>query len=74
MNISLTSEQEILQEGQAVLIKYMGVSKAARFFSAWCQGAGNYLRIREKMFEGETVDTLYARITDFENKPHWPEL
>jgi len=66
VNILLTSEQEILQEGEAVLTKYPGISKAARFFSAWRQGAGNYLRIREKLFEGETVDTLYAKITDFE--------
>ncbi len=50
-----------------MLTKYLGISKAARFFSAWRQGAGNYLKIREK-FEGETVDTLYAKITDFEKK------
>jgi len=39
VNILLTSEQEILREGEAVLTKYPGISKAARFFSAWRQGA-----------------------------------
>ena len=68
MNILVSSEQEILQEGEAVLTKHLGISKAARFFSAWRQGAGNYLKIREKLFEGETVDTLYAKIADFEKK------
>jgi hypothetical protein len=68
MKIAVSSEQEILQEGEAVLIEHLGMAKAARFFSAWRQGVGNYLAIREKLFEGETVDTLYNKITDFEKK------
>lgn len=62
MNILVGNEQEILQKGEAILIKHLGVSDAARFFSAWHRGSGNYLRIREKLFEGETVDTLYDKI------------
>ncbi|MFH1629518.1 MAG: hypothetical protein ABIE47_12455 [Pseudomonadota bacterium] len=66
MNIVVSSEQEILQEGETVLIKHLGPSKAARFLSAWRQGAGDYLKIREKLFEGETVDSLYDNIVEFE--------
>ena len=66
MNIEVNSEQEILQEGEAVLIKHMGVSKAARFLSAWRQGAGNYLKIRERLFKGEKVDSLYDKIVKYE--------
>jgi len=66
MNIVVNSEQEILQEGEAVLIKHLGASKAARFLSAWRQGASNYLKIRERLFKDETVDTLYNKIVDFE--------
>jgi hypothetical protein len=57
-----------LKEGEAILTRpHMGVVKAARFFSAWRQGSGNYLKIREKLFECETVDTLYNKIKEFEN-------
>jgi len=66
MNVVINSEQEIVQEGEVLLIKYLGVAKTARFLSAWRQGAGDYLKIREKLFEGETVNSLYDKIVDFE--------
>jgi hypothetical protein len=66
MNIVINSEQEILQEGESVLIEHLGASKAARFLSAWRQGGADYLKIREKLFEGETVDSLYEKVVKFE--------
>ena len=66
MNMTIPSEQEILQEGLAVLIEHLGTSKTVRFLSAWKQGAGNYLSMREKLFAGETVDSLYEKIIAFE--------
>ncbi len=68
MDMAIVSELEILQEGEAVLIKYLGVSKTARFLSAWRQGPGNYLSLKEELFKGETVDTLYKKISEFEKK------
>jgi hypothetical protein len=66
MNIIMNSEQEIILEGEAVLIKNLGVSKAARFLSAWRQGAGDYLKIKDNLFTSETVETLSNKIIDFE--------
>ena len=66
MNIEVASEQQIVREGEALLIRYLGVAKTARFLSAWRQGAGDYLKIREKLFDGETADSLYDKIIDFE--------
>ncbi len=66
MNIVISSEQEVLQEGVMVLIEHLGMSKTARFLSAWKQGANDYLKIREELFEGETVNTLYDKIKEFE--------
>ena len=66
MNIEVASEQQIVREGEALLIRYLGVAKTARFLSAWRQGAGGYLKIREKLFDGETVDSLYDKIVEFE--------
>lgn len=66
MSIVVNSEQEIFQEGEAVLIEHLGPSKAARFLSAWRQGGADYLKIREQLFEGETVDSLHDNIVEFE--------
>ena len=66
MNIVVPSEQQIVRESEAVLIKYLGVAKTTRFLGAWRQGASNYFKIGEKLFEGETVDSLYDKTTDFE--------
>lgn len=66
MNIEVTSEQQIVREGEALLMRHLGLAKTVRFLSAWRQGAGDYLKIREKLFEGETVDSLYDKIIDFE--------
>jgi hypothetical protein len=66
MNITVDNEQEILQEGVAVLIEHLGTSKTARFLSAWKQGAGDYLKLREQLFQGETVDSLYEKIVAYE--------
>ena len=62
----LSREQQIVREGESLLLRNLGVAKAARFLSAWRQGAGDYLKIREKLFEGETVNSLYDKIIDFE--------
>lgn len=66
MNITVDNEQKILQEGVAVLIEHLGTSKTARFLSAWKQGASDYLKLREQLFQGETVDTLYEKIVAYE--------
>ncbi len=67
MNLTMNSEREVLQEGVLVLLDHLGVSKTARFLSAWRHGAGNYLTLRETVFAGETVTSLYDKIKAFEN-------
>ena len=64
--IKVTSEQKILQEAEAILMKHLGAAKTARFLAAWRQGAGDYLRIRVELFAGETVDTLYEKILHYQ--------
>lgn len=60
--IKVSSAQEILREAEGVLGKHLGPAKATRFWIAMGRGAGDYLEIKEKLFEGETVDTLYKKI------------
>jgi len=66
MKIKVSSEQAVLQEAQTVLFEHMGPAKAARFLAAWRQGAGDYLVIREELFAGETVDTLYEKVLKYQ--------
>ena len=73
MEIRVDNDLTVLLEAETVLMKHLGPSKTARFLAAWRQGAGDYLQIREKLFAGETVDTLYDKIFLFqqskENEP-----
>ena len=68
MQVKVDSEQSVLWEGEAVLVKHLGLSKAARFLAAWRQGVGDYLEMREEMFAGETVDTLYDKILQYQRR------
>ena len=60
--IKVDSDQEILREAEEVLRKHPGPAKATRFWIAWSGGVGNYLQVKETLFKGETVDTLYDKI------------
>jgi len=66
MAVEIISEQEILREAETVLVRYLGPAKTARVWAAWRQGAGDYLEIRGRLFEGETVETLYEKVQQYE--------
>ncbi len=60
--VKVDSDQEILREAEEVLRAHLGPAKATRFWIAWSGGTGDYLQIKETLFKGETVDTLYRTI------------
>jgi uncharacterized 2Fe-2S/4Fe-4S cluster protein (DUF4445 family) len=60
--IKMDSDQKILREAEEVLRVHLGPAKATRFWIALGSGTGNYLQIKETLFKGETVDTLYGKI------------
>ena len=51
-----------------VLIKHMSPTKATRFWASWQIGEGDYLVIREQLFEKETAKSLYKKIEQFQKK------
>ena len=61
--IRVNSDREILREAEEVLRVHLGPAKATRFWIALSGGTGDYLQIKETLFKGETVDTLYEKIT-----------
>ena len=69
MTVHVPSEREITLEAAQVLIQHMSPSRAARFWASWQVGEGDYLAIREQLFQKETVSSLYKQIEKFQKKP-----
>lgn len=70
MNVNLPSEQRVIQEALQILMNHMEPLKVARFIAACNLDRGDYLQIKEQLFEGETVDSLYEKIQAFEIAKH----
>jgi len=66
MKIKMLSEQEVIREAMEILLNNLTPSKMARLLATWQKDDSDYLTIRDKLFEGETVETLYTQIQKFE--------
>ncbi len=66
MKVKMPNEQEVFFEAMEILLKNLAPSKMACLLASWQKGDSDYLNIRDKLFEGETVETLYAQIKKFE--------
>lgn len=67
-SVHVLSERQINLEAAQILIQYMIPSKATRFWASWQVGEGDYLAIREQLFQKETVASLYEKIKKFQKK------
>jgi hypothetical protein len=61
MSVQVENEIATMEEAIALLMQHMPASKVARVLAAWQIGRGDYLQMREKLFAGETVDTVFER-------------
>lgn len=52
MKIKVPSEQQILQEALQVLLANLEPSKVMRFWAACQLGEGDYLKLKQRLFEG----------------------
>jgi len=66
MSLTVEPEQATIEEAISVLMEHMPPSKVARVLAAWQVGKGDYLDTREKLFEGETVDSLFNKARELE--------
>ncbi|RKZ48250.1 MAG: hypothetical protein DRR00_20040 [Candidatus Parabeggiatoa sp. nov. 3] len=66
MKVKMLSEQEVFREAMDILLNNLTPSKMARLLATWQKDDSDYLIIRDKLFEGETVETLYSQIQQFE--------
>ncbi len=62
MKINLKTDQEIIEEAFQVLIEHLDTTKVMRFWTICNLGGGDYLKLKDKLFAGETVDSLYEKI------------
>lgn len=59
MSVTVPNESATTAEAVEVLMERLPVSKVARVLSSWQVGQGDYLKLREELFAGETVEKLY---------------
>ena len=67
MKIKVNNEQQILQEAFQVLLANLEPSKVMRFWAACQLGEGDYLKLKEQIFEGENVSSLYEQIIAYQD-------
>jgi len=44
----------------------MEPSKVARFWAACNLGSGDYLKLKDELFEQESVESLYSKVLEFQ--------
>ena len=59
MSVKVPNESATTAEAVEVLMERMPASKVTRLLSSWQIGQGDYLKLREELFAGETVESLY---------------
>ncbi|MBE9229609.1 hypothetical protein IQ264_29830 [Phormidium sp. LEGE 05292] len=67
MKVNLPTEKQVIQEALEILLTHMEPLKLARFIAACNLGEGDYLKTKDQLFAGETVDSLYEKIQAFES-------
>lgn len=68
MNVQLPRQQDVVGEAMQVLWQHMPPSKVALVISMWFSDGGDYLKTRNDLFEGETVESLSAKIRTFQGQ------
>jgi hypothetical protein len=58
MSVTVQNESATTAEAVEVLMEHLPASKVVRLLSSWQIGQGDYLKLRDELFAGETVDSL----------------
>jgi N-dimethylarginine dimethylaminohydrolase len=61
MSITVDNELATIEEATAILLEKMTASKVARLLATLQVGTGDYLKTRDQLFAGETVDSLFQQ-------------
>ena len=61
MSVTVQNESATTAEAVEVLMERLPASKVVRLLSSWQIGQGDYLKLRDEFFAGETVDSLFDK-------------
>jgi hypothetical protein len=61
MSAVIETEQELTEEAFSILSKNLPPHKVARLLSIWHVGKGDYVKGRDALFAGETVESLFEQ-------------
>lgn len=68
MSTVVESEQELTEEAIGILCRNLPPHKVARLLSIWQVGRGDYVKERDALFEGETVNSLFEKAAAYQAK------
>ena len=68
MSITVENDLATIEEATAILLEKMSPAKVARLFANLRVGAGDYVRSRDELFVGETVDALFDQARRFDEE------
>lgn len=61
MNITVENGLATIEEATAILLERMSASKVARLLATLQVGTGDYVKTRDQLFAGKTVDSLFEQ-------------
>lgn len=67
MRVNRPTDRQVIQQALEILLTHMDPSNVARFVAVCQLGEGDYLKTKDRIFAGETVDSLYEKIEAFED-------
>ena len=68
MSTIVESEQELTEEAIGILRRNLPPHKVARLLSIWQIGRGDYVKERDALFAGETVNSLFEQASAYQAK------
>ena len=67
MKVNIDNDYEIVQEVFQILLEHLETSKVMRLWFICKLDHGDYLKLKDKLFARETVDSLYEKIQTFQD-------
>lgn len=68
MTVTVMREQDIWREAARVLQQNLSPAKVVRLWATWQMGEGDYLDLRDQLFEGENVATLFEEVRKYQER------
>lgn len=68
MTVKVAREQDVLREAVDVLWEHLSPAKVVRLWATWQMGEGDYVTLRDQLFEGESVASLFEKVQAYQEE------